>query len=163
MKSSGPLKHFIFAFIIAVVVYVVFFYGIEHRRTVNGPWQVTFTNSPTGVPELIVSQPKLGVSNLPIAFIDDKLPLTNSSGRLVFDTPKQVPFPVPFGQCIFMDTTFLPGTVTFNLFGHEIELLPRVLIIDKREYAWKSDTAISLPEASRNARVNIPARQTSSQ
>jgi hypothetical protein len=144
MKSSDPLKHFVFAFIIAVVVYVVFFYGIEHRRTVNGPWQVTSTNSAAGVPELVVSQPKLKVSNLKIDFPDDKLPLINSNRLMIFDTPKEVPFPVPFGQCIFMDTTFLPGTVTFNLFGHEIELLPRVLIIDKIEHPWQSDTTMAL-------------------
>jgi hypothetical protein len=158
MKSSGPLKHLIFAFVIAVVVYAVFFYGIEYRRTVNGPWQVTFTNSEAGLPELIVSQPKLKVSNLKIEFADDKLPLTNSSGPMIFDTPKEVPFPVPFGQCIFMDTTFLPGTVTFNLFGHEIELLPRVLIINKKEYPWRSDTTISFSGTNRNAPATNTAR-----
>ncbi len=158
MKSSGTLKHVIVAFIIAVVVYAVFFYGIEHRRTVNGPWQVIFTNSTTGVPELIISQPKLNISNLKIDFPGDKLPLTNSSARLTFETPKEVPFPVPFGQCIFMDATFLPGTVTFYLFGHEIELIPRVLIINKKEYPWKWDTTISLSATNRDAPATKSAR-----
>jgi len=40
-----------------------------------------------------------------------------------------------------MDTTFLPGTVAFQLFGHEIELLPRVLIIDHEEHPWHSKHA----------------------
>lgn len=144
MKSSNPLRHFAFAFIIAVIVYAVFFYGIEHRRTVKGPWQVTFTNNSAGVPRLIVSQPKLKIIDLKIDFPNDKLALINTNGMMIFATPKEVPFPVPFGQCIFMDTTFLPGTVTFNLFGHEIELLPRVLIIDKTEHAWQSDATIVL-------------------
>jgi len=144
MKSSGLLKHVVFAFIIAVILYAVFFYGIEHRRTVNGPWQVTFTNNMAGVAELIVFQPKLKISNLKIDFPNERLPLINSNPLVIFDTPHVVPFPVPFGQCIFMDTTFLPGTVTFNLFGHEIELLPRVLIIDKTEHPWQSDTTIAL-------------------
>ncbi len=144
MKSSNPLRHFAFAFIIAVVVYAVFFYGIEHRRTVNGPWQVTFTNSEVGVPKMIVSQPKLKIFDLKIDFPDDKPLLINTNSLMIFATPKEVPFPVPFGQCIFMDTTFLPGTITFNLFGHEIELLPRVLIIDKTEHPWQSDTTIAL-------------------
>jgi hypothetical protein len=39
---------------------------------------------------------------------------------------------------------YLPGTVTLELFGHEIELLPRVLIIDRKEHPWKSGTTISL-------------------
>jgi hypothetical protein len=43
-----------------------------------------------------------------------------------------------------MDTTFLPGTVTFELFGHEIELLPRVLMIDHEERPWLSNHPITL-------------------
>ena len=56
-----------------------------------------------------------------------------------------MPYEVPFGNCVFMDTTFLPGTITFQLFGHEIELLPRVLVIDRQEHPWRPDTAIALP------------------
>ena len=144
MKSSGPLKHFLIVFVIASVLYAVFFYGIEHRRTVNGPWQATFANRVAGVPELIVCHPKLKISNLKIDFPEEKTPLSDFNSLIIFDTPRPVPFPVPFGQCIFMDTTFLPGTVTFNLFGHEIELLPRVLIIDKKEFPWQSDTTLAV-------------------
>ena len=147
MNSGGLLKHVVLAFVIAVILYAVFFYGIEHRRMVNGPWRVTFTNDTAGVPELIVTQPKLKISNLKLDFPNNKLPPTNSNSLMMFDTPKEVPFPVPFGQCIFMDTTFLPGTITFNLFGYEIELLPRVLIIDKKEYPWQSNTNITLIRA----------------
>jgi hypothetical protein len=43
-----------------------------------------------------------------------------------------------------MDSTFLPGTLTFQFFGHEIELLPRVLIIDHREYPWTGEPVVSL-------------------
>jgi hypothetical protein len=43
-----------------------------------------------------------------------------------------------------MDTTFLPGTVTFQIFGHEIELLPRVLIIDHQERPWLANGSITL-------------------
>jgi hypothetical protein len=46
-----------------------------------------------------------------------------------------------------MDTTFMPGTVTFELFGHEIELLPRALIIDRQDHPWQRDAAITLPRA----------------
>jgi hypothetical protein len=44
-----------------------------------------------------------------------------------------------------MDTTFLPGTLVFELFGHEIQLLPRVLTIDKKEQPWRSNETIALP------------------
>jgi len=43
-----------------------------------------------------------------------------------------------------MDTTFQPGTVVFTNFGHEIQLLPRVLTIDKVERPWQSGTTIDL-------------------
>jgi hypothetical protein len=146
MKSSGPLKHFALAFLIAVVVYAAFYNGIEHRRTFRGPWRVAFTNNAAGFPELVVSQPKLRITNLTIDFSNEKLPLINSNSLMVFDIPHEVPLPVPFGQCIFMDTTFLPGTVTFNIFGHEIELLPRVLIINKKEYPWQSRTNVTITQ-----------------
>ena len=38
----------------------------------------------------------------------------------------------------------MPGTVTMDLFGHEVELLPRTLIVNKKEVPWKSNTAIEL-------------------
>jgi hypothetical protein len=43
-----------------------------------------------------------------------------------------------------MDTTFQPGTVTFQLFGHEIELLPRTLVLDRQEHGWQSGEIIAL-------------------
>ena len=33
---------------------------------------------------------------------------------------------------------FLPGVVTMNLLGHEIELMPRTLVIDKKEIPWST-------------------------
>ena len=66
---------------------------------------------------------------------------------LLFAQPRPVPYEVPFGKCVFMDTTFMPGTVTFDLFGHEIELLPRALIIDRQDHPWQRDAAITLPRA----------------
>jgi hypothetical protein len=43
-----------------------------------------------------------------------------------------------------MDTTFLPGTLTLRAFGHEIEFLPRVMIIDHEEHPWKPGETIEL-------------------
>jgi hypothetical protein len=189
MKPAGPLKHFILAFLLALVGYIVFYQIIEHRRTRNGPWRVTFTDSAAGVPAIFINQPKLAITNVQISFAEkprhepalemdgplslslspprgervpkageeavrgfkarilsgNSLPATNSPVTLVFSQPKPVPYEVPFGKCVFMDTTFLPGTVTFQLFGHEIELLPRVLVIDRQEHAWRPDMTIALP------------------
>jgi hypothetical protein len=150
MKSDGVMRHVILAFVLALAGYGVFYAAIEHRRTRNGPWQVTFTNSVAGAPLLVINQPRLGITNFCLGFSSRAFPATNlpfSTGTLTFAQPQPVPYPVPFGECVFMDTTFLPGTVTFRLFDHEIELLPRTLIIDHRERAWGKGTAIDLPEA----------------
>ena len=141
MKFPGPLKHFILAFIIALVLYVSFYHAIESRRTRSGPWQVTFTNA-LGAPALVINEPMLAISNVTIRFPGQPPSATNMF--IVFDPPQPVPFDVPFGQCVFMDTTFQPGTVVFSNFNHEIQLLPRVLTIDKQERPWQSGATIDL-------------------
>lgn len=148
MNRAGHLKHFIFAFVIAALLYGVCYTAIERRRTRNGPWRVTFA-SPSGAPALVINEPKLGISNVTITFPAEKAAATNVT--TVFDQPQPVPFDVPFGQCVFMDTTFQPGTIVFETFGHEIQLLPRVLTIDKKEVPWESDRSISVHE---DRRVN---------
>ena len=139
MKKDNPAKHFIAAFLIAVVIYVVAYGWIQHRRNRKGPWEVTFSAGSENARVLIINQPALGITNFQILFSVAKVGSTNPvpSDKIVFDQPRPVPFDVPFGKCIFMDLTFLPGTVTFsNMFGHEIELLPRVLIVDYKEHLW---------------------------
>ncbi len=140
MKSDGALRHFVLAFLLALVCYGVFYYIIEHRRTRKGPWEVTFTNSAAGAPTLVINQPKLAITNVQIAFADQPPPPPSSFGTLLFNQARPVPYEVPFGKCVFLDTTFLPGTVTLQLYGHEIELLPRVLVIDHQEHPWLSGT-----------------------
>ncbi len=150
-KSEKPFKHFALAFVIALVGYAVAYHLIEHRRVRNGPWQVTFTTNSNGAPALVIRQPRLAITNLQIYFAGETCPLTNASQTFDYAQPRQVPYPVPFGTCVFMDTTFLPGTLTLDVFGHEIELLPRVLVIDLVEHPWRSGATITLPRASAKA------------
>src|SRR5258708_5248253 len=98
MKSVGVLKHFILALVFALVLYVVAYSAIEHRRNRNGPWQVTFTDDAGGLPTLRIDQPKLGITNVVIVFEGESASSTNAIGLVVFDQPKQVPYPVPFGR-----------------------------------------------------------------
>jgi len=142
MKSDNPIKHFAFAFTIALLIYFVAYSGIEHRRTRKGPWQVTFTKSSVNDPRIIINQPKLGLKNVEIIFVGGTSSITNTT--LQFSQPRTVPYEAPFGRCVFMDTTFLPGTLTFQFFGHEIELLPRVMIVDHKEHPWRSDSTLTL-------------------
>ena len=147
MKAEGPAKHFVLAFLLVLAGYIVLYRGIEHRRIRNGPWRVTFTTGSGHVPTIVVDQPRLALTNVQIRFAGDTLSRTNAPVTLVFGEPRPVPYEVPFGKCVFMDTTFLPGTVTFELFGHEIELLPRALIIDRQDHPWQPDATITLPRA----------------
>jgi hypothetical protein len=145
MKPDRAAKHFIVAFLLALVGYIVCYQSIEHRRTRHGPWQVAFTRTVAGEPAIVINQPKLGITNVQIGFAGQRVPPISDTTILVFAAPHPVPFDVPFGKCVFMDTTFLPGTVTLSLFGHEIELLPRTLVIDRQDYPWPSGTTRLLP------------------
>ena len=138
MKSDGALRHFVLAFLLALVCYAIFYFSIEHRRTRKGPWEITFTNGPGGAPALVINQPRLSITNVQIIFPDEPRPAFGSFGTLNFAQARAVPYDVPFGKCIFQDTTFLPGNVTLQLYGHEIQLLPRVLMIDRQEHPWLS-------------------------
>jgi hypothetical protein len=143
MSRDNPIKHFAFAFLIALAIYYVAYTSIEHRRNRKGPWQVTFTNSPSGEAQILINQPALRLTNAGIVFSGA---FTNYSATLEFRQPREVPYPLPFGRCVFMDPTFLPGTLTFQLFGHEVELLPRVMVIDHKEQPWASGTTLRLPK-----------------
>ena len=65
---------------------------------------------------------------------------------------KQRAFDVPFGECIYQDLMFLPGVVTMNLLGHEIELMPRTLVINKKQMPWDSakGAIVILPQDSKD-------------
>lgn len=141
MKSDNLLRHLIIPFGIAVLVYIISYTWIEHRRTRNGPWEVTFTNDASGAPTLVINQPALAITNLQITFPGETA-RTNAS--LSFRTPQPVPWELPYGKCVFMDTTFLPGTIAIDLFGHEIQLIPRVLTIDQKDMPWESGKTITV-------------------
>src|ERR1017187_8454108 len=121
MQLKGPVKHLILAFLLALLGYIVFYQAIEYRRIRRGPWRVTFTRNAAGAPVILIDQPKLAITNVQLSFVGETLPATNRHVTLVFDHSTPVPFAVPFGNCVFMDTTFLPGTVTLQLFCPEIK------------------------------------------
>lgn len=138
------MKHFILAFLLALICYVFFYTKIENRRTRKGPWEVTFTNDALGNPALVINQPRLAITNAQVTFTNQRVAQAFMPATLVFQQPRPVPYDLPFGKCVFMDTTFLPGTLTMELFHHEVELLPRVLVIDRQEHPWLSDSTITL-------------------
>jgi len=139
MKSGLPAKPIIFCFLVVLALYGAAFYGIEYVRQRKGPWQVDFQANGSGIPVIEIAQAHLGVSGVRILFHDEHM--TNAPRLVRFDRVRQ---PVPFGQVIYEDLTFQPGVVTFELFGHEIELLPRLLIVNKKTIPWSNGLTVEL-------------------
>lgn len=139
MKSGFSAKHIVLLFVVVLAAYVALFYYIENRRQSHGPWDVEFQNAPAGTPALLVSQPYLKLRDIKLVLHGETL--TNAPGTIRFDRVKQA---IPFGRVIFEDLTFLPGVVTFDLLGHEVELLPRALVVNKKLVDWQSGMTVDL-------------------
>jgi len=135
LPSSPPrdniLKHAVFAFLIALVGYVFFYSCDAHLRTHKGPWIVDFQASTNGEPLLVIDQPFLKI-HTQILLAGEKA--TNTPGVVEFKDPQHLQ--TPFGRVRFHDLTYLPGTITLDLYGHEVELLPRTLVLNTKEIAW---------------------------
>jgi len=140
MKSDGFLKPLILVGLTVMALYFVVFYGIEGCRHAKGPWEVTFTTNAESPPVIVIKQPRLNL-NCMIRFHGEVTSATNLPQTVKFDRPKQS---VPFGRVIYEDLMQLPGVVTFDFFGHEIELMPRTLIVNKREMPWNSQRSVDL-------------------
>lgn len=142
MKLRGLTgKSIALTFVLALVFYFIAYAWLSKRQTRQGPWQVVFTNDPAGVPALVITQPKLGLTNVTLRFPEEKIPATNTTGLVLFDTPQK---PVPFGTLLYDDLMFLPGIVTFDLFGHEIELQLHNVVLNRSRHPWQSGETISL-------------------
>jgi len=129
----GP-KQVALTFLAALVLYFSAFYFIEHVRHRKGPWEATFAVAEDGVPTVMVRQKALGPEGVLLRFPREKTPWKEGPVPVSFSEPG---VEVPFGEVIYEDLTFLPGIVTFNLFGHLVEFMPRVLHLDNREVPWK--------------------------
>jgi hypothetical protein len=143
-KPERFWRHALTVFIVCVGLYFGGFWLLEHLRARRGPWEVSFRVEPNGTPVVAIRQSHLGLDEVLLAFPGAPTPPASAPATVRFDTPERQPA-VPFGRVKFFDTTFLPGTVTFDLFGHEIELLPRTLILNRQEHPWRSGERIELP------------------
>jgi hypothetical protein len=140
MRSDGLLKHLAICAVISVIFYVTVFAWIEHRRNFKGPWEAVFRADAAGTPAIVISQTNLHISET-LVFPGRTVQPANFSRALVFGP---TPPDLPFGELVFQDPTFLPGTVTMRLFGHQVELFPRALTVDKKEYPWKPGGVIEV-------------------
>jgi hypothetical protein len=142
MDSSDKLpRHLAIGFGLALLIYAVFFTCDQRIRHRKGPWEVAFGTNGMGLPAITVNQANVGVTNVQIVFGGESLSNAVGGGRVVFDKPQQA---IPFGKTKFEDLTYLPGSVAFDFFGHEVELLPRTLYLNKKEYPWKPGAVYEL-------------------
>jgi hypothetical protein len=137
-------KQALLVFLACVVFYVAGFAAVQWWRGRRGPWEVTFRVEDQGTPGIKIAQPRLGIGEVTLVFRGTNHVALAAAVTVRFDEPTKADA-VPFGRVKFLDTTFLPGTVTFDLFGHEIELLPRTLIVDKQERPWRTGDRLELP------------------
>ena len=145
MKAGITPKSIALCFVIVLGLYLGIFYGLEYWNHRNGPWEVDFMSDGVGNPSIAIYQPKLNISSVEIIFAGERIGATNLSQRVLFDRLlTSLPTRMPIGEVIYEDLRSRPGVITFNFFGHEIELLPRVLIVNKKEIRWKSESVIEL-------------------
>ena len=158
MQSDGFLKHLVIAFGLALVGYGLLYGCDKHLRTRRGAWEFTFAPSAQGEPTLTIDQPFLGISKVRILIKGETY--EGATQRIRFDKPG---IELPFGKPMFYDTTYLPGSVTMDLFGHEVEVLPRTLILNFKEKPWKSGEVISLTPTeawSNKVEAVVPSEKT---
>ena len=127
---------------VTLLVYALVFYWVENRRQKNGPWEVIFTREGDS-PALVINHPGSGLTNVTLVFAEANAVIAPPQ-TIRFPHGQVAPFDLPFGKCVFLDTLFLPGTVACELFGHEIQILPRTLTIDRIERPWRPGEKILL-------------------
>tara|TARA_B100000686_G_scaffold232769_1_gene240379 strand:- start:683 stop:1315 length:633 start_codon:yes stop_codon:yes gene_type:complete len=137
---------------VALVVYVFTYAGDQSLRSKDGGWQVTFTTNSAGTPMLRVDLPSKGFTNCTVVFEGESVPADFQPLTTNFTDPTHLPVPVLFGEWFYADLTYLPGAVTFNLFGkeangtagmrHEVELIQAGLVVDRHRHDWQPDLAV---------------------
>jgi len=139
MQSDGVFKHLVTAFALALLGYGLMYGCDRHLRARKGAWEFTFAASAAGEPVLTIDQSYYGIQKVSIVIVGESY--DGPVQRVRFDRPG---LEIPFGKPLFFDTTYLPGSVTLDLFGHEVEVLPRTLFLNFKEHAWKSGEQIRL-------------------
>jgi hypothetical protein len=156
MNPGIRWKSVLIAFAIVAALYFGLFYGLEFWKHRQGPWEISFSVDGEGNPSIVIYEPKLNISSVEILFPEEKAPATNLAQRVAFDKPEKT---LPFGKILYEDLTTLPGVITLDLFGHIIEVFPRALLIDRKEYAWKSELNIELSPTNKPGPAKLPPQQ----
>lgn len=144
MKSDRLSRHLLIGFGIALGLYISLYWLIEHRRIADSPWLVAYEVDASGHATLEISQKSLGYGPVQVRWTDavTNAPLTRTN--VEFRQPIPVPRPMPVGQSVFEDLTFLPGTVVLSIASNNIQMLPRALTIGTNEFPWQHTRIIEV-------------------
>lgn len=122
-------------FLVVTSGYFLVYHWIENRRQTKGPWEITFGKNIEGTPAVSIRHTNLAIASMTLFFPGETTLATNLPQTILFDEANKA---VPFGEVIYEDLTFLPGVVTFNLFDHAVECMPRTLILNSNHVAWNT-------------------------
>src|SRR5215210_4600742 len=141
--KSRPItwKSVVLTFIAALVFHLGAYSWLNKRQTGKGPWQVEFATNATGVPQIVITQPSLGISNVIVQFGGEQIGGSNTTGTVSFAKPSKR---TPFGRVAYDDLMFQPGIVALDCFGHLIELAPVVLGLNGEGLHWTNGAVYSL-------------------
>jgi hypothetical protein len=145
-SQGGTWRLFAIPAAVALLGYVLLFACDLRLRRARGGWEVTFVEEITRTPALRIDQPHLGISNVTVRFPGEQLGTKRAELPItvLFNEPRKA---VPFGEVAFDDLTYLPGTVVLHCFGHEVQMLPRALFLDRVEHTWQSGRQHNLDPA----------------
>lgn len=146
----------LYLFLATLASYVLLWKGMEHLRVKDGPWVVNFSTFTNATAKLTINNHKKGITNavINISGIPAQESFVNKDISFI-----NVDEDLPFGKFIYHDLMFLPGVVTFSAFGNEIELLPRTLIVNRKEIPWDPVPQLQLNTSTNSLPVeytNVP-------
>ena len=165
-ESEGILKRFGFAFGLILLCYVLIYGCDRHLRFKNGPWELHFSRESDGTPRLVINQASLGITNVTLRLEGEIVRLDPTLVRFEDSEAVKIPYgkfegseavKIPYGKVLGFYRSYLPGMIRLDLFGHEVEIRQRALILNFNEREWQSGEVISLkPEQKWRA---VAARQ----
>ena len=139
---QGPTRKLatVFGTILAVYCLVFILDGFLRKR--KGPWNVSFEKGNPGEVVIQISHEKLKIHGAQVRIQASPETLASFTNTVIkFQSPADKP---PVGQLLYTDLTFLPGVVTLEIEGQEIELLPRSLVVNRSARGWDSSAPILL-------------------
>jgi hypothetical protein len=132
-------------FLATLFLYITLYGGCMAVRRKGGPWVITQDKLPDGTPIVQIEHHRI-LSNGPVTlrFPGEVAParFTNHPLQRIYSQPNTNI--LPYGPVVFLDTTFLPGNVTLDVFGHLVEMVPRTLYLDGKDVGWVAGTNIVL-------------------